>query len=131
MSDATSVPVDPSPGPDDPHAHYERRIAELEATHRARLVRAELKAEAVRHGMVDLDGLKLLDPSKIELDDSGEVRGASSVMRDLKRAKPWLFNQHATSTATPPIAAPPTTKKATDMTHAEWQAARADLLKRR
>ena len=42
-------------------AALERRLAELEAQSRERLIRAELKAEAVRAGMVDLDGLKLVD----------------------------------------------------------------------
>ena len=41
----------------------ERQLQEAMATHQAAMVRAELKAEAVRAGMVDLDGLKLVDPS--------------------------------------------------------------------
>ena len=129
MSDPAPVPADPAP---DTVAQLERRIVEIEAAHRARLVRAELKAEAVRHGMVDLDGLKLLDPTSIQLDEAGEVTGAATVMRDFKRAKPWLFNPAggiSSSTATPPAAA--TVKTAMKMTHAEWQSARADLLKRR
>ncbi len=131
MSDPAPVPADPTP---DTVAQLERRIAEMQTTHRAHLVRAELKAEAVRHGMVDLDGLKLLDPTSIQLDEAGEVTGAATVMRDFKRAKPWLFNQaggFSSSTATPPAAAAPTVKTAMRMTHAEWQSARADLLKRR
>ncbi len=136
MSDPTPVPADPATSADTV-AHLERRIVEMETTHRARLVRAELKAEAVRHGMVDLDGLKLLDPTSVEFDEAGEIRGASTVMRDMKRAKPWLFGPpgsggaFSSSTATPPAAATPTTKTAMKMTHAEWQSARADLLKRR
>ena len=39
----------------------ERRLAETEQEARGRVLRAELKVEAVRAGMVDLDGLKLLD----------------------------------------------------------------------
>ena len=46
----------------------ERRLAETEQEARARVVRAELKVEAVRAGIVDLDGLKLLDLKNVELD---------------------------------------------------------------
>jgi hypothetical protein len=113
-------------------AALERRIAELEATMDARLIRAELKAEAVRHGMVDLDGLKLVDPAAMTVDEAGEVRGAATVMRDLKRAKPWLFGAASTSsTAAPPPAQPPKPRTAKEMSYAEWQAARADLVRRR
>lgn len=133
MSDTPPVPADLQAVPD-AVAQLERRIAEMETTHRARLVRAELKAEAVRHGMVDLDGLRLLDPTLIDLDEAGEVRGAANIMRDLKRAKPWLFGlagAFSSSTASAPAAAVPSAKSAMKMTHAEWQSARADLLKRR
>lgn len=44
-----------------------------------RLVRAELKAEAVRAGMIDLDGLKLLDISAARLTDAGEEIGRAHV----------------------------------------------------
>ncbi|MGC8468942.1 MAG: hypothetical protein ACP5NI_03455, partial [Acetobacteraceae bacterium] len=44
------------------NAQLERRLAEMAEAVEARVIRAELKAEAVRAGMVDLDGLKLIDP---------------------------------------------------------------------
>ncbi|HEX3350135.1 MAG TPA: hypothetical protein VHS58_18755 [Acetobacteraceae bacterium] len=113
-------------------AVLERRLAELEATLNARLVRAELKAEAVRHGMVDLDGLKLVDPAAVTIDEAGEVRGAAALMRELKRAKPWLFGGASTSSAaSPPPAQAPKLRMASEMSHDEWQAARASLLQRR
>ena len=108
MSEPAPVPVESTPDPAAHAAQLERRIAEMEATHHARLVRAELKAEAIRHGMVDLDGLKLLDHTSVEVDAGGEVRNGAAVMKELKRAKPWLFGQSGTasssSTATPPSA---------------------------
>ena len=132
MSEPAPMPADPAP---DVTAQLERRIAEMETAHRARLVRAELKSEAIRHGMVDLDCLKLLDANSVDLDDAGEVRNAATVMRDFKRAKPHLFGEPravaSSSTATPPAAASSAPRPAMKMTHAEWQAARADLLKRR
>jgi hypothetical protein len=113
-------------------AALQRRLAELETQSRERLIRAELKAEAVRAGMVDLDGLKLVDAGGLTVDDAGDVQGAAALMHSLRRAKPWLFTgASASSTATPPPAQPPRARRATDMTAEEWHAARADLLRRR
>ena len=113
-------------------AALERRLAEVEAQSRERLIRAELKAEAVRAGMVDLDGLKLLDTGAVTLSEAGEVEGASALMTQLRRSKPWLFGGASSSAAaSPPPAHPPRAKLATEMTYDEWQAARAGLLKRR
>lgn len=113
-------------------AALERRIAELEAATAARLIRAELKAEAVRAGMIDLDGLKLVDPAGIAIDADGEVTGARAAMQALKQAKPWLFGtSSSSSTASAPPAEPPAARRATEMSYAEWQTARRELLRRR
>jgi hypothetical protein len=113
-------------------AQLERRLAEMEASTTQRLIRAELKAEAVRAGMVDLDGLKLVDMAGLTLTEQGDVAGASGVMTQLRRSKPWLFGSASSSSAAAaPPAQPPAPKQATAMSHAEWQAARAELLKRR
>ncbi len=110
----------------------ERQLAEVQRQTEARIVRAELKAEAVRAGIVDPDGLKLLDTSNIKLNRDGEVEGAPGLIAELKRAKPWLFgNLSSSSSAIAPPATPPRQKLATDMTEDEWRAARAALLKRR
>ena len=113
-------------------AELERRLAEVEAAARGRIVLAELKAEAVRAGMVDLDGLKLVDTSRLKLGENGEVEGVAALMRELRRAKPWLFGgASSSSTAGAPAAQPPRPRLATEMGFEEWQKARADLLKRR
>lgn len=113
-------------------AELERRLAEVEAQAHERIVRAELKAEAVRAGMVDLDGLKLLDASHVKLGANGEVDGAAALMRDLRRSKPWLFGgASSSSTAGAPAAQPPKPRMATEMNFDEWQKARSELLKRR
>ena len=113
-------------------AELERRLAEIEASTTERLIRAELKAEAVRAGMVDLDGLKLVDTAGLALGADGEVQGAAARMRDMRRAKPWLFGGASSSSAAPtPPAQPPEPKRATQMSYQEWQSARAELVKRR
>ena len=71
-----------------------------------RVIRAELKASALKAGMVDLDGLKLLDLSKVTLNDKNEIEGADALMADAKKSKPWLFtestNTSSTQTTPPP-----------------------------
>ncbi len=112
-------------------AALEQRLAALEASLRERLLRAELKAHAVRAGMVDLDGLKLLDTSRLVLNERDEVEGAAELMAETRRVKPWLFGgaSSSSSPAAPP-AQSPKPKLATDMTEAEWRTSRADLLRR-
>lgn len=110
----------------------ERQLQTAMETHQAALVRAELKAEAVRAGMVDLDGLKLVDPAEVQMNEAGEVEGAAALMQKLRRAKPWLFaERHSSSPVAVPPAQPPQARRATEMSLDEWRAARADLLKRR
>lgn len=93
-----------------------------------RIIRAEMKAAALKAGMVDLDGLKLADLSKIKLTADGEVEGADALMEELKKAKPYLFGAPSSSSTTqPPPKTPPEKKLAKDMTDAEYTAAKAAL----
>jgi hypothetical protein len=112
----------------------EKQITELQEHTESRLVRAELKAEAVRAGMIDLDGLRLIDLPPLKLNDRGEIEGAAAIMQDLRKNKPWLFvaqGQSSSHPASPPSALPPKQKLATDMTDAEYRIARAAILKHR
>lgn len=113
-------------------AELERKLAELEAQTRTRVIAAELKAEAIRAGMVDLDGLKLVDAGGLAVDDSGAVLGAAALMAEMRRSKPWLFTAaNSSSAAAAPPATPPRAKLATEMSVAEWRAARGEMLRRR
>jgi len=131
MTEATTTTTAIS-SPDERIVELERKIMEQEAQFQTRLIHADLKAHAIKAGMVDLDGLKLVDLSGIKLNANGEVEAADRLMSDLRRSKPWLFQGTSSSTT---VAAPPTTapnvKRATIMSHDEWQAARAELLRRR
>jgi hypothetical protein len=113
-------------------AELERQLSMVKLQTESRLVRAELKAEAVRAGIVDLDGLKLMDLSGVALNERGEVEGGAQLLAQLRRDKPWLFaGASSSSPSAPPSAEPPRQKRAADMTDAEYRAARADLLRRR
>ncbi len=110
----------------------ERQLAAVQQEAETRLVRTELKAEAMRAGIIDIDGLKLADCSSVKLNERGDVEGATAVVARLKRDKPWLFaGASSSSRASAPLAQPPRQKLATEMTDAEYRAARAELLKRR
>jgi hypothetical protein len=57
-----------------------------------------LKVAALKAGMVDLDGLKLADMSKMTLEQGPygvTVRGADAVIHSLKERWPDLFSKHA------------------------------------
>lgn len=108
------------------------RLRDSEEQSRQRLIRAELKAHAVRAGIVDLDGLKLVDTDGLALNEAGELDGAASLIASLRKRKPWLFGDaNSSSTAQPPPSAPMKKKSATEMSMEEWRAAKVDLLRHR
>jgi hypothetical protein len=110
----------------------ERQLQEAEIESANRLRAAELKAEAVRAGILDLDGLKLLDPSLLSAKGSETHEDAARVIGKLRRDKPWLFAAASSSSnAAAPQASPIKRKLATEMSVEEWRAARAELLRRR
>jgi hypothetical protein len=107
-------------------------IATLRTNFQSRLITANLQTEAVRAGMIDLDGLKLMDLSGVRLDENDKVVGGRKIMADLRRDKPWLFGVASTSSAaTAPASQPVRQKTAMDMTEAEYTAARSAVTKYR
>jgi hypothetical protein len=111
----------------------EAALSRFQADAETKLIRAELKAEAVKAGMIDLDGLKLLDAGEVRLNEAGEVQDAQALLGRLKRAKPWLFGGVSSSSAAanPPRPEPPRTRHANELSREEWLQARAVLLRRR
>lgn len=111
----------------------EAALAETQQKINEKLLRSELKAEAIQAGMIDLDGLKLIEISEISITEAGEIADAKSVLANLKHAKPWLFGQGRSSSpaAHAPRPEQPRTRHANELSHEEWVLARAALLKRR
>ncbi|EZI23766.1 hypothetical protein [Pseudomonas extremaustralis] len=104
---------------------------EVQAEADKRVLLAELKSEAVKAGMVDVDGLKLADLSSVTLKD-GKLEGAEALFTGLKESKPYLFGKPPTSSSnpqTPPSPVPPVAKKVTEMDDKEYAAAKAAALK--
>ncbi len=60
-------------------------IVKLRDHFQSRLVAANLRTEAVRAGMVDLDGLRLIDISGVQLGSDDAVIGGRKMMDDLRR----------------------------------------------
>jgi hypothetical protein len=114
---------------DQPQAHtIEDEVTKLHGQYQARLVAASLRAEAVKAGMIDLDGLKLIDTSSIVLDFDDTIVGGRKLMEDLRRDKPWLFGTTSSSSiAAVPASQPVRQKTALEMTDEEYAAARAAL----
>ena len=103
-------------------------VAAANADAQGRILRAELKAHAIRAGMVDLDGLKLLDLSTVTLNAAGEIDGADALFETAKAAKPWLFSAPTAPSTTPPattssIATPPPQTTPAEKPASEWTAA--------
>jgi hypothetical protein len=105
-------------------------IIQMRADFQTRLIAANLRTEAVRAGMIDLDGLKLMDLSGVQLDDTDKLVDGRKLMMDLRRAKPWLFGAASTSSsAAAPSSQPIRQKAAMDMTDEEYAAARSAVTK--
>lgn len=100
-------------------------IDKLRSDFRSRLIAANLRTEAVRAGIIDLDGLKLVDLSDVHLDEDDKIVGGRKIMAELRRNKPWLFAVSSTSSAAiAPASLPVRQKTAMDMTDEEYAAAR-------
>lgn len=95
------------------------KAAAAEARAQERMIRAELRTEALKAGMVDLDGLKLLDLSAVTVGEDGEVVIPEKLFADAKKTKPYLFGATSTSNPNPPPSREaPRAKRATEMENA-------------
>ncbi|GAA5265104.1 hypothetical protein ACOSOMT5_P1529 [Acidiphilium sp. MT5] len=133
----TDTPMDDAVPETDPSADWRARAEAAEAAlareqHRASELakHAALKIAAIRAGMIDLDGLKLLDFDKVELAEDGTVPNATAMIADLRKSKAWLFGSSSSSSvAAAPRAQSPRARHAREMSEAEWRAARASLIR--
>lgn len=99
---------------------------------RGKLMQAELRTAAARAGMIDLDGVKLVDTAGLAVNEAGELLDGPAIMTRLRQEKPWLFGRSSSSSpAVAPRASPPKAKTAMEMSVDEWRVARAELLRRR
>ena len=107
-------------------AQLEEQLAHSRLDAEAQIIQAELRAEAARAGIVDFEGLKLLDAKSISVGPDGRPEGIASHIANFKQAKPWLFGgRSSTHTGSPPPAQPIKPRLASEMTDEEYRIARA------
>ncbi|WP_428375188.1 hypothetical protein [Lichenicoccus sp.] len=114
----------------------DEEVASLRTDLTGRIIRSELKAHALKAGIVDLDALRLADTSTLSLSETGDVVGAEALIEMLRQQKPYLFadGQSGVSTGTTgqtlraPAPAAPAELDARTMTREAWQAERGRLL---
>ena len=110
---------------------YEGKIQSLTDSGREALLRAELKAHALKEGIVDLDALKLADLSKVKINEQGVVEGAEELFKSLKESKPYLFGktQNTSNPNSPPSSNPPAPLNAKEIKDpAQYEAAKSSFL---
>ena len=133
----TDVPTD-TDVQEDPAADLRARLEKLERDsqenrrlNEKRVALAELKVEALRANMIDLDGLHFLDMSQVRMSEDGGVADGAELIARLKRVKPWLFGAPSSSSiAKVPPSGPTRQKLANDMSDEEYRIARANIIKR-
>jgi hypothetical protein len=112
----------------------DEKISVASKTAEDRLLRAELKAAAIKVGLHDVDGLKLADITKLKFNAAGEVEGLDAFITAFKEAKPYLFTEPADSTSSgvkKPAAKPGNEPAdAAKMTKEEYAKAKQKLLGR-
>jgi phage terminase large subunit-like protein len=95
------------------------KAQEAEQQAAQRIIKAEMKAHAIKAGIVDIDALALADLSGVKFNDAGEIEGADAAIDALKKSKPYLFAQTTSSTQQPPKGGKQETKTARDLSDAE------------
>ena len=112
------------------------KAAETKATEaltkaQQRAVNADLRIAAKDAGASDLaDVLALLPRDKLKVNDDGDVINAAEVMAEFKKAKPHLFGATSTSSTATTPKTDDKPKSVKDMTAAEYEAAKRELLRR-
>ena len=113
-------------------------VAEARAAANTATMQAALKVAAKDAGMIDLDGLKLLDISAVKVDDAGVVTIPDTFFADAKKAKSYLFTATGADTGnttgtgkTPPVKEGGKPVSAMDMSDDDYKAARAAIVKAR
>lgn len=91
---------------------------------------AAVKILALKEGLVDEDGLKLADLSKITLEADGSLKGATEVIAALKESKAYLFGKPGNSSIPfkKPKPGDETPVDASTMSDADYEKAKANML---
>lgn len=75
---------------------------DLEKKVKEMMIDNALRAEAVTQKIIDPDGVKLADKSKVTIGDDYNVEGAKEAIEALKESKAYLFSEEGGEQITPP-----------------------------
>jgi hypothetical protein len=116
-------------------SNAKKALEEVQAlNHQAeqKMIRADLKVFANKHGLRDIEDVKLADFSAIKVDKNGDVAGVEEALIALKEKKPYLFGEVTTSRSIGSAEPAPQSKYSSDevakMSKAEYAAYEADFL---
>ncbi len=70
---------------------FDKKISEVGEIYKKEIMVAKLEAHAIKAGIVDVDGIKLADLSKISVDENNKLIGGEELIEELKKTKPYLF----------------------------------------
>lgn len=74
------------------HSEIER-ISNSQRIAEAKRIEAEIKAAAVSEGMQDLDLIKVMDLSKVKVNEEGDIIGVNELVSAFKASKPQYFER--------------------------------------
>jgi hypothetical protein len=106
----------------------EARIAEAGTKVKQATLDAALKLAAKDAGIRDMDALKLLDTSKIEIGDDLTVKIPEKFWEEAKKSKPYIFGEATTSQTQAAPKPSDKTTSAVDMAPEAYEAARQAYL---
>lgn len=110
-------------------------VKKMQDTADRRLKDSELRSAASDLGLKKLEYLKLIDHSKIEIDESGNVSGVREQLQELKKSDPELFkmmtttNSRFTDVETQKNNDLTTKKAVLNLSKADYEKSKRDLLR--
>lgn len=69
----------------------EKEVVELRAQFNQQKIDSAIKTKALQLGINDPNDVKLVDMSKVVINENGEIENIDEVLNNLKTAKPYLF----------------------------------------
>lgn len=69
----------------------EAKLKEMEVAFKTRAIRTALTLEAVKEGIVDPEAIALAKTDGLKVDEDFNVSGVAEAIKELKKAKPYLF----------------------------------------
>jgi hypothetical protein len=110
----------------------QQRLTQTQQAARERIIRAEMKALALKAGLRDLDCLKLADTSKVTLNEDDTLAGAEDALAALKASKPFLFGESVSHSSQPESSPTPKSAEPTDVSRLpldEYEQSKATYLR--